>query len=73
MILLGHQFWLVDPLAGIGISVWGTQHLTVAAVERMLMSFFFNLADTGMIEHLKWRATTVVCSWTFLKTNDKNL
>ena len=22
MILLGHQFWIVDPLAGIGISVW---------------------------------------------------
>ena len=23
MILLGHQFWLVDPLAGIGISARG--------------------------------------------------
>lgn len=50
MILLGHQFWLVDPLAGIGISVWGTQHLTVAAVSwKGCWWGLNNLADTGWL------------------------
>eukprot|EP00435_Cladocopium_sp_Y103_P028187 s2551_g7.t1 len=37
MILLGHQFWLVDPLAGIGISVWGTQHLSTCCFSRCVV------------------------------------
>lgn len=39
MILLGHQFWIVDPLAGIGISVW------MLNLGRLVTGVFFWVLD----------------------------